>query len=193
MVKDLLTLGVSATAGYGWLCAIIAPLVTAARSLVRRRGGDALKALALASGAAVLWTVVPLGVALLAMMLEPRYGLALLQARGLRPAFVAGMAAWLLHLALQRRMPRIGATFEAATAIAIVAAFDDAPRTLARVESLYRACASEGSRKVNSAPPDGLFEAWTSPPCRTTMARTIDSPRPLPDGMRVPAREASTL
>jgi len=193
MVKDLLMFGAFATAGYGWLCAIVAPLVTAARSLVRRRSAAAIGALVLACGAAALWTVVPLALAFLMMMLEPRYGLALLQANGLRPAFVAGLAAWLLHLALERRMPRMGGTFEAATAIALVAAFDDSPPTLARVEAIYRACASAGSRKVNSAPPDGPLDAWTSPPWRTTMARTMERPRPLPEGTRVPAREASTL
>src|SRR4051794_971752 len=193
MVKDLLMFGVFATSGYAWLCAIVAPLVTALRTLLRRRSRDVVTALALACAAAAVWTVVPLALAFLSMMLEPRYGLLLLQSAAPRPAFIAGLLAWGLHLALERRMPRIGDTFEVGTAIAIVAALDDAPRTLARVESLYRACASAGNRNVNTAPPSGLLDAWTSPPWRTTMARTMDRPRPLPEGRRVPARDASTL
>ena len=50
-----------------------------------------------------------------------------------------------------------------------------------------------GRSKVNTAPPSDPFDAWISPPWRTTIARTIDRPSPLPDGTRVPARAASAL
>jgi hypothetical protein len=162
-----------------------------------RLGRRALAGLALACVAAVLWTVVPLAAALLAMILEPRAGLALVeafgQARGLTVAVASGVAAWVLRLAIERRMPRLGTTFEVATAVAIAAALRDDDRTLANVERVYRAVAIDGSRNVNTAPPAGELDAWTSPPCRLTMARTIERPRPLPDGTRVPARDASTL
>jgi hypothetical protein len=193
MLNVVLVWAGCATAAYLWLRAIVAPLVTAVRSYGRERGRLALLAAGLACAAALLWTIVPLAILLVAMMLEPRYGLALIATPSLRPGLVAGVAAWLAHAAIDRRLPRFGKTFEAASAVAIVAAVDDDPRTLGRVESLYRALAIDGSRKVNTAPPPGLFDACTSPPWRTTMARTIDRPRPLPEGTRVPAREASTL
>jgi len=220
MLRDVMMWVSVAGAAYAWLCAIVAPLVTAARSCARERASRrALIGLALAAAAAVLWTIVPAAVILLGMLLEPRAGLALVQARGLGAALAAGAGAWLMRLAIERRMPRLGATFETATAIAIAAAVDDDDRTLAKVERVYRTVATEGavrsrlppadirlqpmfqralpvtagSRNVKTAPPPGAFEARTSPPWRSTMARTIDSPSPLPDGAREPERDASTL
>ena len=194
MLREVLMWVSVAGAAYTWLCAIVAPLVTAARSCARERASRrTLIGLALAALAAILWTIVPAAVVLLGMLLEPRAGLAIVQARGLGVAFAAGVCAWLLRLATERRMPRLGATFETATAIAIAAALDDHDRTLASVEFVYRAVATEGSRKVKTAPASGAFDARTSPPWRSTMARTMERPRPLPDGTRVPARDASTL
>jgi hypothetical protein len=193
LLRDVLTFAGAGAAGYMWLSAIVAPLWNALRSCVRERRRRAFAVLALACAAAVLWTAVPLALLFLAMMLEPRAGLALLQEHAVRPGFVAGLCAWTIHLGVASRAPRFGDTFEAATAIAVVAAVDDDARTLARVEAIYRALAIEGSRNVKTAPPSGPFEAWTSPPWRRTIARTIESPRPLPEGTRVPARDASTL
>jgi hypothetical protein len=193
MLKDVIVFGGFAGGVYAWLCAIVAPLATALRSWLRQRGPAAAIAVALALGAAVLWTLVPLAMTLLGMMLEPRAGLVLLHTRSIVPGLSTGVGAWLVRAAVAGRPPRFGATFEAATAMAIVATIDDDGRTLAKVERLYRALAVDGSRNVNTAPPSGRFDAWTSPPCRATMARTIDRPRPLPEGTRVPAREASTL
>jgi hypothetical protein len=193
MLNNTLVLLTSATAAYLWLCAIVAPVISGARSCARERRTVAFVALALACAAALLWTVVPMGLAVIAVMLEPAIGLATLRATSPAPGFAAGVAAWLLHLTLERRMPRLGATFEAASAVAIVAAVDDRASTLCRVESLYRWLVTEGSRNVKTAPPPGSFEAWTSPPWRETIARTIDNPRPLPEGTTVPAREASAL
>ena len=196
MLKDAAIFVASAIAGYVWLCAIAAPVVSAARSYARARRPVALVALvalALACAAAVLWTAVPLALVFIGIMLEPPFGLAVLGAHSLVPGFAAGVCAWLLQLTLERRMPRLGDTFEAATAIAIVAAVDDRASTLRRMEYLYRWLVIEGNRNVNAAPPSGLFDAWTSPPWRATIARTMDSPRPLPEGTRVPARDASAL
>jgi MFS family permease len=192
MLKDVLMFGSFASAAYAWLCAIVAPLATALRSWVRDRRRGAMLAVGLACAGALLWTLVPMALTLLGMMLEPRAGIALLRTRTLGPGLAAGIGAWLLHLAVDRRVPRLGDTFEAATAIAIVAAVDDDERTLGKVESLYRALAIDGSRNVNTAP-SGPLETLTSPPWRTTMARTIERPRPLPEGTRVPARDASAL
>jgi hypothetical protein len=196
--KDMLTnvvmMGSCCTASYAWLSAIAAPLVHASQALVRERASRrALAALGLATGGAVIWTIVPAGLLLLGMILEPRAGLLLIQSTWLVPGLLLGAVAWCVHLAAARAIPRIGATFETATALAIVAAVRDDDRTLARVESLYRAVVTDGSRNVKAAPPSPVLEARTSPPWRTTIARTIDSPNPLPDGTRVPARDASAL
>jgi len=194
MLRDALMLATCGTASYAWLSAIVAPLVCAIRASVLERGSRrALAALALAAGGALLWTFVPAGLALLGMMLEPSAGLLLLRTRWLAPGLALGACAWCVHLAIDRSLPRLGETFETATALAIVAAVRDDDRTLARVESLYRAVVTDGSRNVNAAPPSAVLDARTSPPWRSTIARTIDRPRPLPDGTRVPARDASTL
>ena len=195
MLNDLIMYAGVAGLAYAWLCATVAPLVTTARACVRERLSlRALTGLALASAGAVLWTIVPAALLLLAMILMPRAGLALLRSHPFGPGVAVGLCTWLVHLAIERRAPRFGQTFEAATVIGIVAAVKDDDRTLARVEALYRAVATDGSQNVKTAPPpSGLLDARTSPPWRWTMARTIERPRPLPDGTRVPAREASTL
>jgi hypothetical protein len=194
MLKDLMMFASVAGVGYTWLCATVAPLVTSARSCLREHASRrALAGFGLACAAAVLWTIVPTVIALVGMMLEPRASLALLQLQLVGPGLAVGLSVWLLHFAVEQRLPRIGPTFEAATAIAIVAAVKDDDRTLAKVEGLYRAVATDGSRNVNTAPPPDAFETCTVPPWRSTMARTIDSPRPLPDGSRVPERDLSAL
>lgn len=192
MLKNVLMFGSFASAAYAWLCAIVAPLATALRSWLRERRRGAILAVGLSCAGALLWTLVPMALTLLGMMLEPRAGIALLRTPTLVPGLAAGVGIWLLHLALERRLPRLGDTFEAATAIAIVAAIDDDERTLGKVESIYRALAIDGSRKVKTAP-SGPLATPTSPPWRTTMARTMESPRPLPERTRVPARDASAL
>lgn len=194
MLKAVLMLGSGGTASYAWLSAIVSPLVCAIRASIHERASRrTLAALALAAGGALVWTFVPAGLTLLGMMLEPRAGLVLLQTNWLAPGLALGVCAWCARLAVERRLPRFGATFETATAIAIVAAVRDDDRTLARVEALYRGVLTEGSRNVNAAPPSAVFDARTSPPWRRTMARTIERPSPLPEGTRVPARDASTL
>jgi hypothetical protein len=195
MLRDFVMLGSCGTAGYAWLSAIVSPLVCALRASVRERASRrALAALALAAGGAVLWTFVPAGLAMLGLMLEPRAGLAILRMREwLVPGLALGACAWCVHFAIERSMPRLGTTFETATALAIVAAVRDDDRTLARVESLYRAVVADGSRNVKAAPPSAVLDTRTSPPWRKTIARTIDRPSPLPEGTRVPARDASTL
>jgi hypothetical protein len=147
MSNEILMFLGCATAGYVWLCAIVAPLVTAVRSALRERAMRAVVALGLALAAALLWTIVPLALVFLLMMLQPAFGSALLQTRAAGPGVLAGVCGWLLRLAFERRIPRLGATFEAASALAIVAAVDDSPRTLRSVESLYRALAIDGRQR----------------------------------------------
>src|SRR5262245_8995501 len=137
MLRDVLIIISCGTAGYAWLCAIVAPVVRAARSFVHRATRQAGMSVALAVGAALLWTTIALAATVLAMILEPRAGLALLGSHLFWPGIWAGSAAWLVQFTLTLRVPRFGATFEIATALAIVAVFDDRPRTLARVHEIY--------------------------------------------------------
>jgi hypothetical protein len=193
MMNDVLLFAAAGAVGYVWSCAVAPPIVRAAWSCVARRTRGAVVALGLACAGAVVWTIVPLTLGLMALLLDPAIGVALLRATAWGPGLAIGGGVWLLRSTIEREMPRVGETFEAATAVAIVAAADDDPATVARVSAIYRAWAIDGSSSVNTAPPSGAFEARTSPPWRDTMARTIESPSPLPEGTRVPAREASTL
>jgi len=52
---------------------------------------------------------------------------------------------------------------------------------------------ARGSRISNTAPPSGAFEAVSCPPWRSTIARTIERPRPLPAVELLAVRDASTL
>jgi hypothetical protein len=45
-----------------------------------------------------------------------------------------------------------------------------------------RGVGAAGSTTSNTAPPSGLFAAEARPPCTSVMARTMDSPRPVPPG-----------
>lgn len=146
MVRDVIIVGSSATAIYGWLCAAIPPLVRALRTAASRHTAAAWSALALALGGALVWTIVPAALTFVFLMLEPRAGLALVSSVAWLPGVVAGAACWVCHAATARHVPRIGADFEVATALAIVALVRDDSATLARIEQLYRA---------NAAPADG--------------------------------------
>ena len=146
-------------------------------------------------------------------MLEPRAGLALVRSPLFWPGAGLGAVVWAVHLARSARVPRFGDGFEAGTALAAVAIVDDSAPTLARVQALYARTQSRGttvrrapqvlrsrsdlsaagSTSVKIAPPPGWLAAEMSPPCRSTIARTIDSPRPLPERTVVPALEASAL
>jgi hypothetical protein len=58
---------------------------------------------------------------------------------------------WACQLLAFARAPRFGATFETATAMAIVAFFRDDPWTLSRVERLYRSHALAAVGETDSA------------------------------------------
>ena len=140
MFRELLILVSSGVAGYTWLCAITSPVVRSMQSLwLGGRQADAWRALALAAGGALLWTVIGAGAILLFMMLEPRVGLALVGSVAWLPGFLLGGLAWSLQAFATSRVPRVGDDFEVATALALTALAEDDPRTLARVEHLYRA------------------------------------------------------
>lgn len=142
MSQDLVIVATSAAAIYGWLCAVVPPAARAARSAVTRRTSDAWNALALAGGGAIVWTLIPAAALFIAMMLEPRAGLALVGSTVWLAGAVAGAACWICHAAATRQVPRIGSDFEVATALAIVALVDDDPLTLSRVERIYRESAA---------------------------------------------------
>jgi hypothetical protein len=124
---------------YLWLCVIASPLASSFRSLIRH-GADrtAWAAFALAAGGAVLWTAIVAGAIVLGMMLEPRAGLALLRSDTGWRGVSLGSIVWACQLLAFARVPRLGRTFEIATALAIVAIVRDDPTTLSRVERLYR-------------------------------------------------------
>ena len=148
MLREIFILLSCASVGYAWLCAVTSPVVRAIGSLVSRVSGsstseaprerfDAWLALALAAGAALLWTAIIAAAILLSMMLVPRAGLALLGSHLFWPGIGAGAAVWLGQLAARIRVPRFSDDVEAAAALAIVALVDDSPETLTRVHRLY--------------------------------------------------------
>jgi hypothetical protein len=142
MFRDVLILVSSAAAGYAWLCAIVSPVHQSVHSLwFRALDTRAWRAFALACGGAVVWTLLGAVAVLLFMMLEPRLGLALLVSRAQLPGLFLGNILWGLQWISTDRMPRLGDSFEVATALALTAVVKDDPRTLARVEALYRAYA----------------------------------------------------
>ena len=142
-VPDLVVVGSCAIAAYGWLCAVVPPIARALRTIAARGTSSVWAALALAVGGAVLWSVIPLSLLFVVIMLEPRAGLALVKSPGCPEGGAAGAVCWIVQAATGS-MPRIGADFEVATALALVALVDDDPESLSRVERLYRATASPG-------------------------------------------------
>jgi hypothetical protein len=139
MLREVLILLSCGSVGYAWLCAVTAPLVRAVRSVVHSSTRDAWFAFALALGAALLWTAIIAAAILLAMMLEPRAGLALLGSGLFWPGVVSGAIVWCGQFIATVRVPRFGGDLEAAAALAIVALIDDEPETLSRVHRLYAA------------------------------------------------------
>jgi hypothetical protein len=137
MLREILILLSCGSVGYAWLCAVTAPLLRAVRSVVQAPTRPAWLALALALGAALLWTAIIAAAILLAMMLEPRAGLALLTSHLFWPGISSGAIVWCGQLLVTLRVPRFGSDVEAAAALAIVALVDDGPETLMRVHQLY--------------------------------------------------------
>jgi hypothetical protein len=140
MFRETLILLSCASVGYAWLCAVVSPLVRALTSVARgtsRLSREAWQALALAAGAALLWTAILAAAILLAMMLVPRAGLALIGSHLFWPGIGAGAAVWSGQLVARVRVPRFTDDVEAAAALAIVALVDDRPETLTRVHRLY--------------------------------------------------------
>jgi len=146
MVREVFILLCCGAPLYSWLCAVSSPVVRAIGSLWRRgTSADAWIALSLAAGGAALWSAVLCGGVVLGMMVEPRAGLALLGSHAILPGTLLGAVVWGFQTLLTRRLPRFGPTFEAATAIGIVALINDDPRTLARVHRLYAAHAIDSA------------------------------------------------
>ena len=140
MFREVLILLSSAAAGYAWLCAIVSPVARSMQTIWSGvRHAPAWRALALAAGGALLWTIIGAGGLLLFMVLEPRVGLALLGSVAWLPGLLLGDLAWSVQAFATSRVPRLGDNFEVATALALTALAEDDPGTLARVEQLYRA------------------------------------------------------
>jgi hypothetical protein len=137
MLRDVLILLSCGSVAYAWLCAVTAPLLRAGRSLFQDATRGAFAAFGLALAALLLWSAIVAGGIVLAMMLEPRFGLALVRSRLLLPGLGLGAVAWALQFGISTRVPRFGRDFEAATALAIVAIVDDTPQTLARAHAMY--------------------------------------------------------
>jgi hypothetical protein len=158
MLRELLLTLVWAGAAYIWLCAVAAPVIGSIRSLVRRAGFDAWRALALAAAGAVLWTAIGAAALLLLITLEPRAYFSVLETDALWPRLLLGTAVWGSQWTLTSRIPRIGADFEAATAVAIVSLVRDDAGTLERVARFYTARAIDpaGSMAAASAPRYGV-------------------------------------
>ena len=154
MFRDVLILLSCGSVAYAWLCAVTAPLLRAGRSVLQDATRAALAAFGLALAAMLLWSAIVAGAIVLAMMLEPRVGLALVHSHLLWPGIGLGSAAWALHFGISMRVPRFGRDFEAATALAVVAIVDDTPPTLARVHALYGTHAIDGYSPSNSG---GVF------------------------------------
>lgn len=138
MLRELMLLGACAGAAHTWLSAVTSPLLAALRRSMTDHAAAARQALALAVAGAVAWTIIAVGGGLLFLMLEPALGLALLDTHAAAAAFAFGAVAWVVQALAANRAPRLGATFEVATALAIVALVRDDPATLRRVEGLYR-------------------------------------------------------
>lgn len=139
MFRDVVILLTSGAVTYLWLSAIASPFARSVRSLMRDGASrTAWTAFALASGSAVVWTVILVGSILLGMMLEPRMGLAFLRSDAGWRGISLGNVVWICQMIAFARMPRLGPTLETATALAIVALVRDDPWTLSRVERLYR-------------------------------------------------------
>jgi hypothetical protein len=137
MLREILMLLSCASVGYAWLCAVTAPLVHAIRSVTQTFTREAWFALALAVGAALLWSAILAAAILLGMMLEPRAGLALLTSHLFWPGLASGAILWCGQLLATRRIPRFGDDVEAAAALAIVALVNDDPKTLMSVHGWY--------------------------------------------------------
>ena len=157
MVREVLMLFSCASVGYAWLCAIVAPLVRTIRSITHGATLEAWAAVALAIACALLWSLILAGGIVLAMMLEPHAGLALLRSHLFWPGVALAAVAWTLQLAVTRRVPRVSDDFEIATALAIVAVADDSPATLARVHRIYDAHAVLDTDATGCAASDAAF------------------------------------
>ena len=143
MVREIFILLSCGSVAYAWLCAVTAPLVRAARSLMQDATRETFAAFGLAVAALLLWSAIVASAVVLALMLEPLAGLALVRSRLFWPGVGLGAVVWAVYLGISARVPRFGNDFEAATALAVVAIVDDSAPTLARVQALYGAHAIE--------------------------------------------------
>ena len=152
MLRDAVLLMSFGAASYLWLCAIARPLASSGRAVLVRRGDrTAWTALALAVAGAALWTAALAGTIVVGRMIESAAGVAILRSDIIWRGITLGNIVWVCQMVTFARMPRFGPTFETSTAIAMVAFVWDDPRTLSRVERLYRAHAVAAVRVTPEA------------------------------------------
>ena len=142
MFRDVVMVLSCGSISYLWLCLIASPLATSVRSLLRHRADRAAwSAFALALAGAILWTLLVAGALLLGRLLEPGGAAAPAQTDLVWRGVALGNIVWTCQALAFARAPRLGPTFETATALALVAFVRDDPWTLSRVERLYRSYA----------------------------------------------------
>ena len=171
MFRDVVMLGSCAAVSYLWLCVIASPLATSLRSVIKT-GSDrtAWAAFALAAGGALLWTAIIAGALILGMMLEPRAGLAVLRSDIGWRGVSLGNIAWICQLVASARLPRLGATVETATALALVALVNDeaqdagarrtalsGPRRRRTGRAAARLTRRRSARRLTTRPPAGRW------------------------------------
>jgi hypothetical protein len=138
MLREVLIFISCGTAVYVWLCAIVAPVFSASKQLIRHvADARAWGMLGLALGSALVWTLVPAAALFLLASLEPEAALAVLQSASLDVAVLTGLIAWSIR-ATGFGVPRLDPDLEIAVALALVALVRDDGRTLGRVEQIYR-------------------------------------------------------
>ena len=138
MLREILIFMSSGGVVYVWLCAVVAPAVSALKAFAgRAASGKRWAALGLTMGSAFVWTAVPAAAIFLFMMCEPRAGLALVYSPTHEMAMVTAAVLWFLRSAALG-LPRLAENLEIAVVVAVVALVRDDPEVLGKTEALYR-------------------------------------------------------
>ena len=151
MPRDLTILGFWSFLTYAWMCAVVPPIARTAKIMAFKPTVEAWTAGFLALAGCVLWTMVALSGLSLLMMLAPTAGLVLLGSPLRLFGVAAGAVSWITYALAAGRLPRVGRTFEIATALCIVEFVCDRPDILTRVERLYQTYAAPAAGSIRSS------------------------------------------
>ena len=151
MARDLTIVAFWALLTYAWMCAVVAPIARTAKIMAVTPTAEAWTAGFLALAGCVLWTMVVLSGLSLLLMLAPTAGLVLLGSPLRLFGVAAGAVSWITYAVAAGRLPRVGRTFETATALSIVEFVCDRPDILTRVEQLYQTHAAPAARSIQSS------------------------------------------